>query len=115
MREMIESGFLPDVEIFRALVKGFCAERNVYKAELLLSFFAVEFHIIDTECYNVLFKVLSEDGDIAKLIDFQDNMLKLGISPNVMTFRHIIDAMSKNMGSDTNNVCANQECKALVV
>ncbi|KAG8390745.1 hypothetical protein BUALT_Bualt01G0115500 [Buddleja alternifolia] len=90
MQEMVESGLPLDIEICRALVNGQCREKNVFQAESLLSFFAKEFQIFDSECYNVLVRILSEEGEPCKLTEFQDRMAKLGFAPNSLSCNNFI-------------------------
>ncbi|KAL0340852.1 UNVERIFIED_CONTAM: Pentatricopeptide repeat-containing protein [Sesamum radiatum] len=99
MQEMVEAGLPIDIEICRALMNGQCKEKNIFEAESLLSFYAKEFQIFDAECYNALVRILSEEGDTSKLIEFQDRMAKLGYAPNIVTCKYVIDGMWKAMGA----------------
>ncbi|KDP46429.1 hypothetical protein JCGZ_10269 [Jatropha curcas] len=100
MEEMLQSDMLPDPEICRALTHMYCKERDFGKAESLLEFFAKEFQIFDTESYNTLVKISCEDGDFTKLLYLQDRMLKVGVTPNGLTFKHMIHGLSKSMSLD---------------
>ena len=95
MREMVESGLSPDPVMCRALVNGYCLESNAAKAESLLEFFAKEFQVFDTESYNALAKVFSEEGDVAKLLDLQDRMQKVGFLPNSLTCKYVVHGLWK--------------------
>ncbi|KAM2014472.1 hypothetical protein ACFX16_045127 [Malus domestica] len=100
MKEMAESGLAPDLEICRALIKGYCNEKDVDKAEALLGFFAKGFQVFDSESYNALVQVLCEDGDMAKLLELQERMMKLGFAPNSLTFKHVIHGLWKTATPD---------------
>ncbi|XP_021891979.1 pentatricopeptide repeat-containing protein At5g40400, partial [Carica papaya] len=98
MEEMLESGLLPDLQICRDLIKGYCKGFNVDKAESLLCFFAKEFHIFDNESYNTLARIFSELGDVPKLMQLQEGMLKLGFTPNSLTCKYLIQGLWKEVG-----------------
>ena len=101
MEEMIKSGVLPDPLICRALIHGYCKERDVNKAESLLGFFAKEFQSFDTESYNAVFSFLCEDGgDLPKLMELQDRLLKLGFAPNSLTCKNVILGLWKGIESN---------------
>ncbi|KAK6913082.1 Pentatricopeptide repeat [Dillenia turbinata] len=100
MKEMVASGFPPDSSICRALVSGYREEGKVTDAESLLSIFAIEFHIYDTESYNILIKFYCEEGDVARSIELQDRMLKVGFVPNSLTFKYMIQGLRDNRGAD---------------
>ncbi|XP_016440745.2 uncharacterized protein LOC107766479 [Nicotiana tabacum] len=95
MREMTDFDVLPDIEVCRALVNGHCRENNFCEAQSLLSFFAQEFGIFDTICYNAIVRFLSAECDIAKLLKFQDKMRKVGFAPNQLTCKYVIDGLQK--------------------
>ncbi|KVH95141.1 pentatricopeptide repeat-containing protein At5g40400 [Cynara cardunculus var. scolymus] len=95
MRDMVEFGIQPDTTICRSLIAGHCKEKNLNQAESLLSFFAEEFQVCDNECYNELFKVLCEEGDIGKSMEFQNRMQKFGFTPNCLSFKYAIDGLSR--------------------
>lgn len=95
VEEMVRFGVPPDTAICRALVSGYCKERDVLKAESLLGFFAKEFQIFDTESYNAVVKVLSENADVASLMQIQDRMQKVGYAPNSLTCKFVIDGLWK--------------------
>ncbi|XP_073293436.1 uncharacterized protein [Primulina huaijiensis] len=97
MQEMVESGLPPDVEICRTVTNGQCKERNFVEAEKLLKLFAEELQIFDSECYNALVRMLSMEGDLAKLMEFQDRMTKIGFEPNKLTCKYVIDGMRRAM------------------
>lgn len=99
MREMAEFGIQPNTTICRSLIGGHCKEKNLYQAESLLSFFAEEFQVCDNECYNELFKVFSEEGDIGKSMEFQNRMQKIGFTPNSLSFKYAIDGLSRRTTS----------------
>ncbi|KAK2986795.1 hypothetical protein RJ640_011020 [Escallonia rubra] len=100
MRELVNSSVFPDIVISRALINGHCNERNICKAESLLSFFAEKFQMFDMECYNTIVKVLHENGEIAKLMEFQDRMLKVGFEPTSLTCKYMIGGLWRAMGVD---------------
>ncbi|KAJ0113730.1 hypothetical protein Patl1_02809 [Pistacia atlantica] len=97
LREMLEFGVQPDAQICRALIQGYCKERDVNKAESLLGFFAKEFQIFDTESYNAIFSIVSEDGDLSKLMGLQHRLLKLGYAPNRRTCKYVIHGLWKGI------------------
>ncbi|WMV20674.1 hypothetical protein MTR67_014059 [Solanum verrucosum] len=98
MREMTDCDVPPDIEVCRALINGHCGENNFCEAQSLLSFFAQEFKIFDTVCYNTIVRLLSGKGDIAKLMKFQDKMRKVGFAPNQLTCKYVIDGLQKAVG-----------------
>ncbi|CAL5392018.1 unnamed protein product [Camellia sinensis] len=95
MREMVEFGVNPDIATCRALINGFCKERNLDNAESLLGSIVEEFQIYDIECCNALLKIYCEAGDVAKLMELQDRLLKVGFAPNSLTFKYMIDGLCK--------------------
>ncbi|KAK3036564.1 hypothetical protein RJ639_031005 [Escallonia herrerae] len=100
MRELVDSSVFPDIVISRALINGHCNERNICKAKSLLSFFAEKFQMFDMECYNTIVRVLHENGEIAKLMEFQDRMLKVGFEPTSLTCKYMIGGLWRAMGVD---------------
>jgi len=108
MEEMVKSGVAPDLAICRALINGYCKERDIYKAESLLGFFAKEFQIFDTGSYNTLVKALSENADVATLMDLQDRMQKVGFAPNSLTCKFVIHGLWKATALDKKKL--NVEC-----
>ena len=54
MKEIVKFGVPPNTAICRALIKGYCKEMDINRAESLLGFFVREFQIFDTESYNAL-------------------------------------------------------------
>lgn len=99
MRDMVELGIQPDMTIFRSLISGYCREKNLNQAESLLIFFAEKFQVCDNECYNEVFKVFCEKGDVGKSMEFQKRMQKVGFTPNSLSFKYAIDALIANSGS----------------
>ncbi|XP_059304669.1 pentatricopeptide repeat-containing protein At5g40400 isoform X1 [Lycium ferocissimum] len=95
MREMTDYDVPPDIEVCRALINGHCGENNFREAQSLLSFFGREFKIFDTVCYNAIVRLLSAEGDIVKLMQFQDKMRKVGFAPNQLTCKYVIDGLQK--------------------
>ncbi|WRX21128.1 Pentatricopeptide repeat - like 10 [Theobroma cacao] len=78
-----------------ALIHCYCKRLDFDKAESMLNFFAKEFQIFDTESYNCLVSVLTEDGDMNKLMELQDRMLKVGFAPNSLTCKFVIHDWKK--------------------
>lgn len=111
MREMVEFGVNPDIATCRALINGFCKERNLDKAESLLGSIVEEFQIYDIECCNALLKIYCEAGDVAKLMELQDRLLKVGFAPNSLTFKYVIDGLCKATRSKTVCCLRNEENK----
>ncbi|KZV34656.1 pentatricopeptide repeat-containing protein-like [Dorcoceras hygrometricum] len=105
MQEMVESGLRPDVEICRTVTNGQCKEGNFVEAEKLLKLFAEEYQVFDSECYNTLVRLLSLEGDLAKLMEFQDRMARIGFEPNKLTCKYVIDGMQREVA---------QKCEQLV-
>nr|XP_043639036.1 pentatricopeptide repeat-containing protein At5g40400 [Erigeron canadensis]XP_043639037.1 pentatricopeptide repeat-containing protein At5g40400 [Erigeron canadensis] len=95
MRDMTEFDAHPDTIICRSLVYGHCKEKNFDQAKSLLSFLAEKFQICDNECYNEVFKLVCEKGDIAKSMEFQSRMQKIGFTPNSLSFKYAIDGLSR--------------------
>lgn len=104
MREMVKYGMQPDIEICRALVNGLSQKRNLGEAQCLLRFFAEEFQVFDTVCYNELIRILCEKGDMAKLMEFQDSMKKVGFVPNSLTCKYIIGGLQRAMGIQKDSI-----------
>ncbi|XP_071921486.1 pentatricopeptide repeat-containing protein At5g40400 isoform X2 [Coffea arabica] len=104
IKEMAESGVWPDIEICRALIKRLCQKSNFSEAEYLLRFFAEEFQVFDTGCYNELIRILCEKGDMVKLMEFQDSMIKMGFVPNGQTCKYMIDGLQRVMGMQKGSV-----------
>ncbi|XP_071703036.1 pentatricopeptide repeat-containing protein At5g40400 [Rutidosis leptorrhynchoides] len=95
MRDMVEFGVQPDITICRYLISGYCKQKNYDQAESLLIYLANMFEICDNECYNEVFKLVCEDGDIGKSMEFQSRMQKVGFTPNSMSFKYAIDGLSR--------------------
>lgn len=94
--ELIEEyGVLRDREMVRALIKGYCREKNVERAESLLRLLVREFGVWDSECYNELIGVVSEAGDVGKLMEVQDRATKLGFVPDRVSCKYVVQAMCK--------------------
>ena len=108
MKEMVKFGVPPDTAICKALINGYCKEMDINRAESLLGFFAREFQIFDTESYNAFVKVLSENADVATLMELQDRMQKVGFAPNNLTCKFVIDGLWKATTLDKNKL--NLEC-----
>ena len=108
MEEMVKSGVPADQAICRELINGYCKEMDINRAESLLGFFAKEFQIFDIESYNALVKVLSENADVATLMELQDRMQKVGFAPNSLTCRFVIHGLWKATTLDKNKL--NVEC-----
>ncbi|GLU02099.1 hypothetical protein SLE2022_193680 [Rubroshorea leprosula] len=107
MEEMLKSGVLPDEEICRALVHGYCMKSDVQKAESLLVFFAKEYEIVDTHSYNELIRAISKDGDVVKLMELQDRMLKVGFAPSSLSFKYAIHGLWNAIGLDKQKLMVN--------
>ncbi|KAL3520505.1 hypothetical protein ACH5RR_018654 [Cinchona calisaya] len=103
-REMVESGVRPDIEICRALVNGLCQKRDFSEAECLLRFLAKEFQVLDIVSYNELVRILCEKGDLAKLMEFQDSMKKVGFTPNGLTCKYVIGGLQSAMGIQKDSI-----------
>ncbi|XP_027086015.1 pentatricopeptide repeat-containing protein At5g40400 isoform X1 [Coffea arabica] len=110
IKEMAESGVWPDIEICRALIKRLCQKSNFSEAEYLLRFFAEEFQVFDTGCYNELIRILCEKGDMVKLMEFQDSMIKMGFVPNGQTCKYMIDGLQRVMGMQKGSVSNGTSC-----
>lgn len=108
---MVEFGVNPDIATCRALINGFCKERNLDKAESLLGSIVEDFQIYDIECCNALLKIYCEAGDVAKLMELQDRLLKVGFAPNSLTFKYVIDGLCKATRSKTVCCMGNEENK----
>ncbi|XP_076892176.1 uncharacterized protein LOC143543826 [Bidens hawaiensis] len=93
MRDMTEFGICPDATVCRSLISGYCKEKNISQAEFLLSLFAVEFRLLDNEWYNEVLKVVCEEGDINKSMEFQKRMQRVGYTPNSLSFKYVIDGL----------------------
>uniref|UniRef100_A0A251RM07 Putative tetratricopeptide-like helical domain-containing protein n=1 Tax=Helianthus annuus TaxID=4232 RepID=A0A251RM07_HELAN len=93
MRDMAEFGIHPDATICRSLVSGHCKEKNINQAEVLLILFAEEFQLRYNECYNEVFKVVCEEGDMNKSLEFQNRMQRIGYTPNGLSFKYAIDGL----------------------
>ena len=106
MVEMVESGVLPDHQICRVLINGYCKEGNVYKAESLLVSFAKDFEFFDTESFNALVKFHRDFGNETELMQLQDRMLKVGFVPNSLTCRYVIHGLWKSARLDKRRVQA---------
>jgi pentatricopeptide repeat protein len=100
LEEMVSLGILPDLEIKRALITGYCEENDVDKAVSLLKFFAKEFQVYDTESYNVIAKVFCEVGNVVELMELQDKLVKIGFVPNSLTCKYVIRGLQKGMELD---------------
>lgn len=96
MRDMAEFGIQPDITICRYLISGHCKQKNHDQAESLLSFLGQTFQICDNECYNEVFKLVCEDGNIGKLMEFQSRMQRIGFTPNSLSFKYAIDGLSSS-------------------
>jgi len=93
--------FLPDVEISRALIKGYCMENKVDKAVSLVKLFAAkEFQVYDTKSYNTVVKVFRDVGNVTELMEVEDKLLKMGYVPNKLTCRYVIHGLQKVMELD---------------
>ncbi|XP_071920453.1 pentatricopeptide repeat-containing protein At5g40400-like [Coffea arabica] len=110
IKEMAESGVRPDIEICRALIKRLCQKSNFSEAEYLLRFFAEEFQVFDTGCYNELIRILCEKGDMVKLMEFQDSMIKMGFVPNGRTCKYMIDGLQRVVGMQKGSVSNGTSC-----
>lgn len=96
MTEMLDSEVKPDSIICRALVNRYCKELDFDKAESLLSLFAMEFRIFDTESYNSLVNALCETGSgYDKVLDLQERMQRLGFVPNSLTCKYLIQVLEQ--------------------
>ncbi|XP_028124467.1 pentatricopeptide repeat-containing protein At5g40400-like [Camellia sinensis] len=98
--EMVSNDMKPNLVTYKALIgylcrlsrsvegliNGLCKERNLDKAKSLLGSIVEEFQIYDIECCNALLKIYYEAGDVAKLMELQDRLLKVGFAPNSLTF-----------------------------
>ncbi|KAJ6370092.1 hypothetical protein OIU76_028375, partial [Salix suchowensis] len=98
MEEMLHFGLQPDQETCRAMIHGYCREKDAGRAESLLVLFAKEFHIFDSESYSTVVRIVCEDGDVAKFMELQEQMLKVGFAPNSLTCKYMIDGLRKNVG-----------------
>lgn len=45
--------------------------------------------------FEARFRLISAEGDIAKLMKFQDKMRKVGFAPNQLTCKYVIDGLQK--------------------
>jgi pentatricopeptide repeat protein len=97
---MVGLEILPDLEIKRALINGYCKENNVGKAVSLLKFMAKEFQVYDTESYNAIVKVFCEIGNVAELMELQDKLVKIGFVQNGLTCKYVIEGLQKDMELD---------------
>ncbi|EOA15402.1 hypothetical protein CARUB_v10006941mg [Capsella rubella] len=96
MAEMLDSEVKPDSFICGALVNGYCKELDFDKAESLLSFFAMEFRIVDTESYNLLVKAIGDTGSgYNKVLELQERMQKLGFVPNSLSCKYLIRVLEQ--------------------
>ncbi|KAL1214552.1 Pentatricopeptide repeat-containing protein [Cardamine amara subsp. amara] len=96
MTEMLDFEVKPDSFICEVLVNGYCKEMEFAKAENLLSFFAMEFRIIDTESYNSLVKAICERGSgYSKVLELQERMQRLGFVPNSLTCKYLIQVLEQ--------------------
>ncbi|XP_038717813.1 pentatricopeptide repeat-containing protein At5g40400 isoform X2 [Tripterygium wilfordii] len=100
MVEMLENGMHADSFICRVLICGYCKERDTKKAELLLKFFSKEFQIFDTESYNAVLRNYCEVGDVPRVMELQERMLKLGFAPNSVSCKYMIHGLCKAMELD---------------
>uniref|UniRef100_A0A7N0VEI1 Pentatricopeptide repeat-containing protein n=1 Tax=Kalanchoe fedtschenkoi TaxID=63787 RepID=A0A7N0VEI1_KALFE len=98
MQNMVESCVRPDSSICRALVTGYCGAGEVEIAESVLASFATEFRIFDTQSFNALVESLAEEGNVDKLMNVQEKMLKLGYTPNTATCKFFISGLQKAVG-----------------
>ncbi|KAF9620366.1 hypothetical protein IFM89_011101 [Coptis chinensis] len=103
MKELVGTDLVPDSDICKALVNGYCKERSFHNAESILIYFALEIQIYDIGSYNVLIKVWSEEGNVLKILELQDKMMKLGFVPNGMTCKYLIYGLSR-AGNDKRTV-----------
>ncbi|KFK33107.1 hypothetical protein AALP_AA6G332000 [Arabis alpina] len=98
LTEMVDSEVKPDSFICVALVSGYCKELDFAKAESLLSFFAIEFRIFDTESYNLLVKAICEMGSgYNKVLELQDRMQRVGFVPNSLSCKYMIQGLKPLM------------------
>lgn len=102
--EMIASGLVPDLAICRDLFNGYCRENNFDYAESLLVFFAREFQIRDSQSFSELMRITSAKGDIGRSLEIQDMMLKIGLLPNPLTCKYVIDGLWKARSVDSANL-----------
>ncbi|KAG5222711.1 pentatricopeptide repeat-containing protein [Salix suchowensis] len=86
------------MEAEKAMIHGYCREKDAGRAESLLVLFAKEFHIFDSESYSTVVRIVCEDGDVAKFMELQEQMLKVGFAPNSLTCKYMIDGLRKNVG-----------------
>uniref|UniRef100_A0ACD5Z4E0 Uncharacterized protein n=1 Tax=Avena sativa TaxID=4498 RepID=A0ACD5Z4E0_AVESA len=98
MEEMIESGLLPNETICAALVCGFCKEGSLYKAELIMKAFVLDFQVHCNESYNTLMKAYCTTRSTAEALELQNRMLELGFVPSRETCRSIIYGLSRSIG-----------------
>lgn len=94
--EMVDSEVKPDSFICKALVNGYCKELDFTKAESLLSFFAMELRIFDTQSYNLLVKAICETGSgYYKVLEIQERMQRVGFVPNSVSCKYMIQGLNQ--------------------
>ncbi|CAA7055250.1 unnamed protein product [Microthlaspi erraticum] len=96
MKEMLDFEVKPDSLICGALVNGYCKGLDLAKAESLLSFFAMEFRILDIESYNLVVKAICEKGSgYKKVLEFQERMQRVGFVPNSLSCMYMIQSLNQ--------------------